>query len=190
MKSILILTASLATFALATPSIAHPGASAGLGASVGVGSNVSMHADANANLSNNDRDRELGDRNHANTRANAHRERCGDRDDRVLASGVHRGCGDGSRHKHRYAIELDPLYADCASCADGKSLAVVADTAHGASSFFFVVAWRDSGYHVSGEGNGDGSAFNAAGHDLEALTSAQIVALIAETRAVRNPSTN
>jgi len=70
------------------------------------------------------------------------------------------------------------------SCEDGKSLAVITEAGSVAAPFYFVLAWRDGGYRISGEGNGSEDASNAAGRDLEALSANDIAALIAETRAV------
>jgi len=70
------------------------------------------------------------------------------------------------------------------SCEDGKSLAVITEAGNIAAPFYFILAWREDGYRIAGEGNGDENASTAAGRDLEALTAAQIEALIAETRAV------
>lgn len=69
------------------------------------------------------------------------------------------------------------------SCEDGKSLAVITEVGSIAAPFVFILAWRDGGYRISGEGNGSEAASNAAGRDLEALTAADIATLIAETRA-------
>lgn len=76
------------------------------------------------------------------------------------------------------------------SCEDGKSLAVITETGSIAAPFFFILAWRDGGYRISGEGNGDKNASNAAGRDLEALAPAEVVALIAATQNVQSSESN
>lgn len=76
------------------------------------------------------------------------------------------------------------------SCEDGKSLAVITEAGSIAAPFVFILAWRDGGYRISGEGNGSQAASNAAGRDLEALTAEDIAALIAETEAAQSSAPN
>jgi hypothetical protein len=70
------------------------------------------------------------------------------------------------------------------SCEDGKSLVVVSKAGSIAAPFYFVLAWRDGKYTISGEGNGSEAASTAAGRDLEAMSTADIETLVTETRAV------
>ncbi len=76
------------------------------------------------------------------------------------------------------------------SCEDGKSLAVITEASSIAAPFVFILAWRDGGYRISGEGNGSEAASNAAGRDLEALTAVDIATLIAETQTAQSSGPN
>lgn len=67
-------------------------------------------------------------------------------------------------------------------CDDGKSLVVASDAGNPASPFYFVLAWSDAGYGVSGEGNGNREASAAAFAELRALTRAQIEALYSDAQ--------
>jgi hypothetical protein len=76
------------------------------------------------------------------------------------------------------------------SCSDGTTIVVISAQGNPASPFVFTLTRTDQGYQVDGEGNGDRAASDAAGHDLSALTSDQIAALIADTRATTNSGSN
>lgn len=67
-------------------------------------------------------------------------------------------------------------------CDDGKSLVVASGAGNPASPFYFVLAWSDAGYAVSGEGSGSRDASAAALSDLRALTRQQIEALYIEAQ--------
>ncbi|PZO46039.1 MAG: hypothetical protein DCF16_19430 [Alphaproteobacteria bacterium] len=38
------------------------------------------------------------------------------------------------------------------SCEDGKSLAVITEAGNIAAPFYFILAWREDGYRIAGEG--------------------------------------
>ena len=73
------------------------------------------------------------------------------------------------------------------SCDDDKSLVVASEASNPASPFVFVIAWTDTGYAVSGEGNGSRDASDAALRDLRALSRDQIIDLLNATRATARP---
>jgi hypothetical protein len=75
------------------------------------------------------------------------------------------------------------------SCDDGKSLVAVSAPGSKAAPFYFIFSHTDTGYHLSGEGTGDKARTDAALSELKALRDAQIVALIAETKATQSGAT-
>ena len=69
------------------------------------------------------------------------------------------------------------------SCEDEASLVVVSAEGSPASPFFFYLRPSTESYEVAGEGSGDKRTTDAAGAELSELGSAEIAALLAETKA-------
>ena len=70
------------------------------------------------------------------------------------------------------------------SCVDGRSIVVLANEGSRAHPFYFMLTPEAQGVNLYGEGTGDNEATRAAYKDLEKLTSEDVAALVAETRAV------
>ena len=70
------------------------------------------------------------------------------------------------------------------SCSDGRSMVVVSAQGNPAGPFVFFLKPRpDGGYAISGEGNGDKAASDAALEALTHYTPDDFAALLAETKA-------
>ena len=72
------------------------------------------------------------------------------------------------------------------SCADGRTLVVYSAPGSAAEPFYFMFVPVEAGYRLCGEGTGSKSATEAAMKELRALSSKEIAALIAETKAAKN----
>ncbi len=68
------------------------------------------------------------------------------------------------------------------SCDDQASMVVVSGEGNPASPFYFVLKPAGAGYTLSGEGNGDRTASDAAGAALAKMSPAELAALLAATR--------
>lgn len=69
------------------------------------------------------------------------------------------------------------------SCDDAQTLVFVSDPESLASPYYFTVFPHGTEYHVFGEGTGDRQATEAAFKEIELFTTADIRALLDETRA-------
>jgi len=69
------------------------------------------------------------------------------------------------------------------SCDDHASMVVISDKGNPASPFVFYLLPQDGSYRVSGEGNGDKNASDAAGAELSKLSLSDLKALLAATEA-------
>ena len=69
------------------------------------------------------------------------------------------------------------------SCADQTSMAIVSEKGNPAAPFVFVLKSEGGAYAISGEGNGERDASDAAGDALETMTPAEFAALLAATKA-------
>lgn len=70
------------------------------------------------------------------------------------------------------------------SCSDGRSMVVVSAQGNPAGPFvFFLKPLPDGAYAISGEGNGDKAASDAALEALTRYTTADLAALLAATKA-------
>jgi hypothetical protein len=72
------------------------------------------------------------------------------------------------------------------SCDDAKSIAIVSAQGNPAMPFYFILHPKDGTYQLEGEGTGDKAATDAAARELQRLSTADISALINETRAVHH----
>ncbi|HEU4961906.1 MAG TPA: hypothetical protein VFT56_16080 [Sphingomonas sp.] len=68
------------------------------------------------------------------------------------------------------------------SCDDQASMVVVSAQGNPASPFYFFLKPAGGAYSVSGEGNGNKEASDAAGDALAKMTPAEFAALLAETK--------
>lgn len=68
-------------------------------------------------------------------------------------------------------------------CTDGVSLVMVSAKGNPAMPFIFIFTPVDGAYRLSGEGNGDKAASQAAGDAISEMTASEISALLAETKA-------
>lgn len=68
------------------------------------------------------------------------------------------------------------------SCAGSTSMVVMADEDNPASPFVFVLTSEAGTYSISGEGNGESNASDAAGDVLEKMIPAEFAALLAATK--------
>jgi len=71
------------------------------------------------------------------------------------------------------------------SCDDQASMVVVSGKDNPAMPFVFFLKPQNRTYAVSGEGNGDRAASDAAGNALSRMTPAEFAALLAETQVVK-----
>jgi hypothetical protein len=67
------------------------------------------------------------------------------------------------------------------SCSDGKSLVFVAKEGGKAAPFEFDMTYTGDGYDLSGKGQGDRKATDAAYAELSKITGPQVRALVEET---------
>lgn len=72
------------------------------------------------------------------------------------------------------------------SCDDQRSMVVVTPAENPASPFVFVLRSDAGRYEITGEGNGDKAASDAAGDALSRLSPDDLAALLAETK--RSPN--
>ena len=70
------------------------------------------------------------------------------------------------------------------SCDDQASMVVVSAQGNPASPFYFMVSPNGGSYSVSGEGNGDKAASDAAGADLSKLSPSDLALLLDATKKV------
>jgi hypothetical protein len=68
------------------------------------------------------------------------------------------------------------------SCDDSRTVVVVTAPGNPALPFYFMFAPQAGGYQLSGEGTGQKDATDAALHELQALSAADIMALIEQTK--------
>ena len=68
-----------------------------------------------------------------------------------------------------------------ASCSDGKSLVFVAKEGGKAAPFEFDMMYTGDGYDLTGKGQGDRKATDAAYAELSKISGAQVRALVQET---------
>jgi hypothetical protein len=71
------------------------------------------------------------------------------------------------------------------SCDDGRSVVIVSAPGNPAMPFVFTLSPAGAGYRLSGEGTGRREATKPAFDALKTLSTAQIMALIEETRQRR-----
>jgi len=74
-----------------------------------------------------------------------------------------------------------------ASCSDGKSLVFVAKEGSKAAPFEFDLTYTGDGYDLTGHGDGDRKATDAAYADLQNISAKDILALIQETQKLPKP---
>lgn len=65
-------------------------------------------------------------------------------------------------------------------CDDGASVVIVSGPDSPASPFYFLLAFSDGAYRITGEGNGDQAATGAAFEELKSLDRSAITALAEE----------
>jgi hypothetical protein len=75
------------------------------------------------------------------------------------------------------------------SCDDAKSLAVVSAPDNPAMPFYFMFSPAGTGHQLSGEGTGDRNSTASVFTELKQLSENDILALINETKTVRDAST-
>jgi hypothetical protein len=73
------------------------------------------------------------------------------------------------------------------SCADDRTMTLMATNDSPAFPCFIVIAPSTEGYNIDGRGRGDQQATNAAMSELAELSVADIHALITETKQLRKP---
>lgn len=72
------------------------------------------------------------------------------------------------------------------SCSDGKSLVFVAKEGSRAAPFEFDLTYANDGYDLTGHGDGDRAATDAAYTELQKIKAADILALIKATQAAKS----
>ena len=72
------------------------------------------------------------------------------------------------------------------SCSDGKSLVFVAKEGSKAAPFEFDMMYSGDGYDLTGKGQGDRKATDAAYGDLSKITGGQVRALVEETQKIKH----
>jgi hypothetical protein len=72
------------------------------------------------------------------------------------------------------------------SCSDGKSLVFVAKEGSKAAPFEFDMMYSGDGYDLTGKGQGDRKATDAAYGDLSKITGTQVRALVEETQKTKH----
>lgn len=75
------------------------------------------------------------------------------------------------------------------SCDDAKSVVVLSAPGNPAMPFYFMFSPTSAGHQLSGEGTGDKSSTASAFGELKQLSDNDILALINETKTVRDAST-
>lgn len=73
------------------------------------------------------------------------------------------------------------------SCADNRTMTLMAISDSPAFPCFIVIAPSPEGYDINGRGKGDQQATEAAMAELAALSVADIHAMIAETKQLQKP---
>jgi hypothetical protein len=68
------------------------------------------------------------------------------------------------------------------SCDDLNSMVVLSEEGNPASPFYFLLHKQGDAYEISGEGNGDRAASDAAGNEISAMSAAQLADLLAATK--------
>jgi hypothetical protein len=67
-------------------------------------------------------------------------------------------------------------------CDDGASIVIVSGPGSPAAPFYFLMAFKDGAYWITGEGNGNQAATTAAFEELKLLDRSAITALAEEAR--------
>jgi hypothetical protein len=73
------------------------------------------------------------------------------------------------------------------SCADGRTLAIVAAPGNPANPFYFMFYPKEGGYGLYGEGAGRKKASDVAYDQLKTFSEKEIATLIDETKSARKP---
>lgn len=73
-----------------------------------------------------------------------------------------------------------------ASCSDGKSLVFVAKEGSKAAPFEFDMMYSADGWDLTGKGQGDRKATDAAYAELSKITGPQVHALVQETQKIKH----